>query len=120
MSDNEDILITGEELYHMTMHYRRKPEKSMEGKCAEWHHWFEKRYEKIFKDAAARGEFSVTLPAPYTPADKSEQGPLRHLRNKLRRQLPGCVVEFIEEECDEKILYFIEIAWDEAVSSASD
>jgi hypothetical protein len=113
---DDGILMTGEELHRMTMHYRRKPEKSMEMKCADWMYWFEKRYEKIFKDAAARGEFSVTLPAPYQPAGPAEQGPLRWMRGELRRRLPGCSVHFIEEECDGKVLYFVEIGWREASS----
>jgi hypothetical protein len=74
-------------------------------------HWFDKRYEKIFKDAAARCEFLVSLPAPYQPAGKEDQGPLREIRNTLRRRLPGCEVYYTEEECDGKILYFIEISW---------
>lgn len=112
-----NVLITGEELYDMTMHYMRKPEKSMEAKCADWLHWFEKRYEKLFKDAAARREFSITLQAPYTPTGKEEQGPLRALRNHLRQALPGCSVNFIEEECDGRILYFVEISWEDAGGS---
>lgn len=124
MSDSEDesfILITREELVRMSEHYSLKwNAKSPVEKCRKWMAWFEKRYEKLFKDAAERGEYAITLDTPFNPVNKAERDILRGLRDELRERLPGCDVFFIEEEYEGATSFTLEISWDKAAADSKD
>ncbi len=97
----------------MSKYYSLKNEgRSSAEKCEKWMRWFEKRWEKLFKDAAEHGEFSVHLGLPVKPsAGPEERGELRRIRAELRRRLPGCDVSFVEEDYEGRITHSMEISW---------
>ena len=120
MSESEEepfVLITREELVRMSEHYSLKwNAKSSVQKCKKWIAWFEKRYEKLFKDAAERGEYAITLATPFYPTNRAERDLLRGIRDELCERLPGCDIFFIEEEYEGATSFTLEISWDKAAT----
>jgi hypothetical protein len=96
----------------MSNHYSSKwSSKTSAEKCDKWMQWFEKRYEKLFKDAAERGKFSINLDLPIKADSRENRDLLRSIRNELRERLPGCEVAFVEEDYEQTIHYTLEISW---------
>ncbi len=128
--EDEDILATAEELRNATQWGlgRAVKEATREEQCNEWLDWLRKRANKLFKDAAIRGQYHVTLELPFQPLSwvdgEEDKEALYRMARKLARQMPGCVISFTEEEweCADAVAakeYKLEISWAEPAAAPS-
>ncbi len=127
---DDDILATAEELRDATRWGlgRAVNKATREEQCNEWLDWLRKRANKIFKDAAIRGQYHVTLELPFQPAswvdEEEDKAALYRMARKLARQMPGCVISFTEEEWEGIEVdsaakeYKLEISWAEPAAAA--
>ena len=119
----EQVLVTAVELYAATRE-AQQVEKTDEEKLEEWFEWFKKKGPSYIREAVKKGLFRVTLDLPFQPLFQQNGEPEpksynwrgKSLWKRLTEMLPGCKIEYCEEEYDEDCEvkfpgYVLEISW---------
>ena len=118
----EEVLVTASELYAATRE-AQQVEKTDEEKLEEWFEWFKKKGPNYIRDAVKKGLYRVTLDLPFQPIlqKNGEPDPKTYnwrgksLWKRLTEMLPGCKIEYLEEEYEEAEVsfpgYVLEISW---------
>lgn len=76
-----------------------------------WLFWFEKRGERMLKDAAKLGYTELTVDLPIEIAGSFDRPALLLIQKTLRGLLDGCVVGFVEDEYQGKAICKLFISW---------
>jgi hypothetical protein len=115
-------LVTANELYAATRE-AQQVDKPDEEKLEEWFEWFKKKGPSYLRDAVKKGSFRITLDLPFQPQiqengqpdPKSYSWRGKSLWKRLTEMLPGCKIEYVEEEYEECEVsfpgYVLEISW---------
>lgn len=105
----EQVIVTAEELYEATRETRKAlQEKTDEELLEEWFEWFKKKGPSYIRDSVKKGLYKVTMDLPFQPLFKENGEPDpnsyswrgKSLWKRLTEMLPGCKIEYIEEEYD--------------------
>lgn len=113
----DEILATAQELRDASQRgLERQGWISNAQKNEEWLEWFSKRGVRLLKDATGLGKLYVNVDIPYQPATKQDENDLLALRKRLRRMLPGCRIDFVEEEYEGERVCVFQIEWKELSS----
>ena len=121
----EEVIVTALELFEATKEARMELDnKSKEELCEEWFEWFKKRGPGYIRDAVKKGLYRVTLELPFQPTllpDGKVDGKCYNWKGKplykrLTEALPGCKIEFCDEEYEESCAVpfpgtVLEISW---------
>lgn len=106
------VIATAEELSSASFFFK---DKGMT--IEEWKQWFLKRGERVLKEAVQKGLFEVEIPLPFQPYTNANKKELTILMKFVRECVPGCALQFIEEEYEgeepREDLYKLEISWRE-------
>ena len=113
----EEIFATADELRQVTKRSIEQNTRSLEQLSAEWFDWFTKRGVRLLKDATSAGRYHCTLHIPYQPLTREHKQGLTRIKRTLQAMLPGCAIEFMEEETYETPYIFILIDWSEPIVS---
>lgn len=107
-----DTIASAEELYAASKHYK-KLLKSMDKNelITEWLEWFEKRGEKLLKEAVKKGYFSLELDLPFQAKTKEERMLYKKIIKNLQYMLPNCDIQLTETESEDEMVYKVEIDW---------
>jgi hypothetical protein len=107
-----DTIASAEELFAASKHYR-KLLKSMDRNelIIEWLEWFEKRGEKLLKEAVRKGYFSLELDLPFQARNKEECMLYKKILRNLQYMLPNCHIQLTETEYEDEMMYKVEIDW---------
>ncbi len=121
---SEVAIITASELYEATREARKAlQEKTDEEVLEEWFEWFKKKGSSYIRDAVKKGKLRVTLELPFQPLfqENGEPNPASYtwrgksLWKRLTELLPGCKIEYVEEEYEVAEVmfpgYVLEISW---------
>ena len=118
----EEVLVTANELYAATRE-AQQVDKTDEELLEEWFEWFKKKGPSYLRDAVKKGLFRVTLDLPFQPTvlpsgkanGNSYTWKGKSLWKRLTEMLPGCKIEYLEEEYEEAEVsfpgYVLEISW---------
>lgn len=97
-----------------------RQEKSKEELVKSWVKHFEKTVDRAIKDAVRAGAEVCSIQLPWQP-ERSEEGKKAFvseskvdgvlLRTWVKKQLPGCDVNYVEEELEGLFWYMMEISW---------
>lgn len=98
----EEIVATADELRAATNHARAKEKGTLEEQTTEWLEWFSKRAVRFLKDTTSMGRFQLAVHLPYQPLTRSHERGLLQIKRALQAMLPGCSIDFMEEEEDEE------------------
>ena len=119
---SEEVLVTAIELYAATRE-SQQIDKTNEEKLEEWYEWFKIKGPTYLRDAVKKGLFRVTLDLPFQPLFQANGEPDpktytwrgKSLWKRLTEMLPGCKIEYLEEEYEEAEVsfpgYVLEISW---------
>lgn len=121
----EEVLVTAQDLFEATKEARIVIEgKTKEELCEEWYEWFKKKSPSYIRDAVKKGLFRVTFELPFQPTllpsgevdGKCYNWNGKPLYKRLTEVLPGCKIEFCEEEYEESCAvpfpgFVLEISW---------
>lgn len=113
----EEIFATVNELREATKYSIEKVKGDIETQTTEWLEWFSKRGVRLLKDATSAGRFHCSLHIPYQPLTRAHKQGLTRIKRRLQAMLPGCAIEFMEEETYETPYIFILIDWSEPIVS---
>ncbi len=114
----EEVLATVQELRDATdraIQTRDSEYKTNDEKNTEWLQWFSKRGVRLLKDAIQFGKYSISVDLPYQPDTKQDEKSLMRLRKQLQQLIPGCVIDYIEEELEDTTQYTMLISWEDKV-----
>ena len=119
------MIATAEELREASEMSRvSRQEKTKEELLKSWVKNFEKSVERVIKDAVRAGADICTIQLPWQPG-RNHPKYVRQtkiegmdLRVWVKEQLPGCAVEYVEEEYEKEedgdIWFTLEISWRES------
>lgn len=77
----------------------------------QWLGWFKKRAERILKSASAFGHSYTTLDLPIELSLELNKPIHKPLLLNVKKLLPGCEANIVEEEYEGKIWYKVEVSW---------
>ncbi len=116
------MIATAEELREASeMSREARQEKSKEELLKSWMKHFEKTVDRAIKDAVRAGSNLCSIQLPWQPG-RNHSKYVRQtmidgvtLQNWVKEQLPGCAVDYVEEEYekdeDGEVWYVMEISW---------
>ncbi len=114
------VISSAEDLQAATEFWKGKRGEMSKGDLlAEWIQKFSKQTEKTIKEAVKQGLYSCSIHLPFQPEkdknawNRSVMIEGQDLRNWVKKQLPGCDIEYVLEPMEGVIggYFVLEICW---------